>query len=58
MPLAVESLSESSGEDQIKNAISKSIASCIKEGKEQKECAEIAFDIARNKTGKSIDYGK
>jgi len=40
--------------DAIRQAISDSIAQCIREGKDQKQCAAIAYDIARDKTGKSL----
>lgn len=58
MPLAVESLNENSTSDQIRSAISQSIQTCMDEGKEQKQCAGMSYDIARDKTGKSLDFGK
>lgn len=58
MPLAVDNLNEQSGQEQIREAISQSMQTCMNEGKEQKQCAAIAHDIAREKTGKSLDFGR
>jgi len=58
MPLAVESLTPDSPITAIRGAISKSIEQCMDEGKEQKQCAAIAYDIAREKTGKELGEGK
>ena len=55
MPLSVENLNEESGMDAIRQAISDSIAACMKEGgRDQKQCAAIAYSIARDKTGKKL----
>jgi len=54
MPLPVEGLTADSSPISIREAISKSIAQCIKEGKDQKQCAAIAYQYARDKTGKEI----
>ena len=56
-PLAVENLTPDSPTTAIREAISKSIEQCMGEGKEQKQCAAIAYDIARDKTGKSLGEG-
>ena len=59
MPLAVESLTEQSNPEQIRDAISKSIEKCMQEGgKTQKECAGMAYGIAKDKTGKALDMGR
>lgn len=68
MPLAVDNLSPDSPEPSIRDAISKSIEACMSEpipagtdvdaaGK-NKWCAAKAYSIARQKTGKGLDYGK
>jgi len=56
-PLAVESLTPDSPTTAIREAISKSIEQCMGEGKEQKECAGMAYGIARDKTGRSLGEG-
>ena len=58
MPLAVEGLTPDSGIDAIREAISKSIEKCMQEGRSQKECAGMAYGIARENTGRSLDEGK
>ena len=58
MPLAVEGLTPESPEGTIRQAISDSIAQCIKEGKDQKQCAAIAYSYARDKTGKELNEGR
>jgi hypothetical protein len=58
MPLAVDSLTSSSGTQQVRDAISASIAQCMKEGgRTQKECAGMVYGMARDKTGKSLQEG-
>jgi len=54
MPLAVEALTPNSDIAAIREAVSKSIERCMQEGKEQKECAGMAYSIAREKTGRSL----
>lgn len=54
MPLAVDNLNTGSSTEAIRTAISESIAQCIREGKDQKECAGMSFDIARRQTGKEL----
>ena len=56
-PLAVESLTPDSPTTAIREVISKSIEQCMGEGKEQKECAGMAYGIARDKTGRSLGEG-
>ena len=56
MPLAVENLRKDSSMDAVRTAISSSIHKCMQEGgRDQKQCAAIAYSIARKKTGKSLE---
>ena len=58
MPLPVERLSDQSHNPSVEEAISASIEQCMREGgKTQAECAAIAYDIARGKTGKPLSFG-
>ena len=57
MPLAVEVLTPDSTTEAIRDAISKSIEQCVLEGKDQKQCAAIAYSQARDRTGKSLGEG-
>lgn len=58
MPLPVDNLTPESSIVSIRDAIGKSIAQCMREGeREQKQCAAIAYDIARKKTGKALGEG-
>ena len=52
MPLSVQSLSPNSSPDQIKQAISDSIAQCVNEGKAQEQCVAIAYRYAEQATGR------
>ena len=47
-------LTKDSSPQVIRDWIGKYIATCIKEGKDQKQCAGIAYDMAREATGKDI----
>jgi hypothetical protein len=59
MPLSVESLTADSNDTAVQDAISQSIEQCMKEGgKTQKECAGMAYGIAREKTGKDLGYAR
>ena len=60
MPLAVENLTPESTHQAIQDAISESMSTCMKEadGRTQKECAGMIYDLARTKTGKPLDRGK
>ncbi len=50
MPLAVDRLSDESTLAEAREAISQSIEQCMQEGgREQKQCAAMAYDIARDK---------
>ena len=57
MPLPVEALTPNSEVTAIRDAISKSIEQCMKEGKDQKQCAAIAYSQARDRTGQALSEG-
>lgn len=58
MPLPAESLTAESTDAEVQDRISASIKMCMEEGgRDQKQCAAIAYDIARKQTGKGLDYG-
>jgi len=58
MPLEVDRLTKESSTATIRGAINKSIQQCMDEGgRDQKQCAAIAYDIARKKTGKELGRG-
>jgi len=57
MPLAAEGLTPESDITSIRDAISKSIEQCMLEGKDQKQCAAIAYSYAREKTGRDLSGG-
>jgi hypothetical protein len=55
MPLPAESLTPESDPQTIRDAISQSIAKCIEEGQgDQKQCAAIAYEMARKSTGQEL----
>jgi hypothetical protein len=58
VPLAVEGLTKQSGMGVIREAISDSISTLIKEGKTPKEAAGQAFGMARDRTGKELKKHK
>ena len=58
MPLPVQSLSKESTDPAVRDAISASIKKCMQEGKSQKECAAIAYQYARELTGKELQEGR
>lgn len=56
---AMDSLTKESSNEHIQNAISSEIEMCMKEpGANQKACAGKAYGMAREKTGKPLNYGK
>lgn len=57
MPLAVDTLNKESNNDQIMSAISETIQKLMHEGKTQKEAAGQAYGMARDKTGKELNFG-
>lgn len=57
MPLPVENLTPDSPTQTIREAIGKSIQQCMHEGRSQRECAGMAYGIARDKTGRTLDEG-
>lgn len=55
----MEALTKDSSEQQIRDAISAEIETCMGEpGAEQKACAGRAYGMAREATGKALDYGR
>ena len=59
MPLAVDNLTKQSNPNQIRDAISATISYLMKnEGKTQEQAAGQAYGMARQKTGKELDYGR
>lgn len=55
----MDALTKDSSPDQIREAISSEIETCMHEpGAEQKACAGRAYGMARSKTGKALDYGR
>ncbi len=58
MPLAVDNLTKESSHQQIMDAISATIKKLMDEGKSQKEAAGQAYGMARDKTGKELNYGR
>ncbi len=56
MPLAVDNLTKESTPDQIQEAISETIKRLMGEGKTQKEAAGQAYGMARDKTGKELNF--
>ena len=52
-------LTGDSTDPQIQEAISSEIETCMKEpGADQKQCAAIAYSMAREATGKELNYGR
>jgi len=59
MPLAVDNLTKDSTTEQIREAISATIKYLMEnEGKSQKEAAGQAYGMAREATGKELNFGK
>jgi len=55
----MERLTRDSSPEQIREAISAEIEACMHEpGAEQKACAGRAYGMAREATGKALDYGR
>jgi hypothetical protein len=55
MPLPAEGLPSNANDKATQEAISASIAACMREGgKSQQECAAIAYSMARKSTGKEL----
>ena len=56
---AMEKLTKDSSPEQIRDAISSEIQTCMREpGADQKAYAGRAYGMAREKTGKALDYGR
>lgn len=59
MPLSVDNLKPDTNDKEIQDAISSSMETCMREGgKTQEQCAGMIFGIARDKTGKELDFGR
>ena len=55
----MDALNKNSTDPQIREAISAEIEQCMHEGgKDSKECAGKAYGMARQATGKALDYGR
>ena len=55
----MEMLTKDSSTDQVQEAISAEMEACMgKPGADQKQCAAMAYSMAREATGKPLDYGK
>jgi len=55
----MDALTKDSTDPQIQEAISAEIETCMGEpGAEQKACAGRAYGMAREATGKALDYGR
>lgn len=55
MPLPAENLTPESNAEAIRQAISDSIAQCMREGgRDQAQCAAMSYEMARKATGKSL----
>ena len=57
MPMPAESLTPQSTAEEVRAAISATIAKCVEEGGEQKQCTAIAFSMARRQTSGLIRQG-
>jgi len=68
VPLPVDKLTDQSDDNAIQTAISSSIEACMREpipegtdvnaSNKQKWCSGKAYGIARQKTGKELNFGK
>jgi len=57
--IKMEKLTKDSSDIQVQEAISAEIETCMGEpGAEQKACAGRAYSMAREATGKALDYGR
>jgi len=55
----MQALTKDSSPEQIREAISAEMEICMGEpGAEQRACAGRAYGMARDKTGKALDYGR
>lgn len=56
---AMEKLTKDSTDPQVQEAISAEIEHCMgKPGADSKQCAAMAYSMAREKTGKELNYGQ
>ena len=59
MPIPAETLTPQSNDKDVQEAIGLSIEMCMKEGgRTQEQCAAIAYSVAREKTGRELNYGR
>lgn len=59
MPLAVDNLTKGSTMERIREAIAEDMRYLTeKEGKSQKDAAGQLYSMAREKTGRSLDFGR
>jgi len=56
----MDALNKTSSDKQIQEAISAEVQTCMSNepGAEQKACASKAFGMARQATGKALDFGR
>ena len=54
MPTAVDKLTKTSSDEQVKAAISDCIATEVRDGREQDQAVAMCHDMAREKTGKEL----
>ena len=55
----MDALTKDSSDSQVQEAISAEIEACMSEpGADQKACAGRAYGMAREATGKALDYGR
>ena len=55
----MDALTKDSSDQQIQDAISAEVQICMDTGgKDSKECAGRAFGMAREATGKALDFGR
>ena len=57
MPMPAESLTAQSTPEQVRQAISDTIAKCVAEGGKQEQCVAIAYSMAKAHTGNNIRKG-
>ena len=56
MPTPADNLNPNSTEEEIKAAISNTIAQLIREGRDKDQAVAMAFDMAKRKTGKNMQH--
>ena len=56
MPTPADNLNPNSTEEEIKAAISNTIAQLIREGRDKDQAVAMAFDMVKRKTGKNMQH--